>query len=266
MTPTPTINPNFAHRRADFSTLPEALDFAAKGVTGMNFYSSRCELISTLPYALLRDRAVQMARSLIQAGLKPTSTAILLGDTDPDIITAFLACQYASLIPALVPIPASLGGREAYVASLKRLLSSSGAALAMAPDAFLGFLKEAVDDQSDGPMVGTPAEFAALPGNAVDPRPFGPDDPCYLQFSSGSTRWPLGVDVPQRCLMANTHGIAANGLDVRFDDRGTSWLPLYHDMGLVGFMMVPMLWPALRGLSANPRLCETSPLLAAIVE
>ncbi len=241
MTPTPTINPNFAHRQADFSSLPEALDYAAKGVTGVNFYSARCELVSTLPFALMRDQAVEMARSFIQAGIKSNSSVVLLGDTEPEIMTAFFACQYASLIPVIVPIPASLGGREAYVASLKRLLASSKAAVAIAPEAYLDFLKEAVEAEDGAPMVGSPSEFAALPGQAVDPRPFGPDDSCYFQYSSGSTRWPLGVDVPQRCLMANAHAIATAGLEIRTGDRGVSWLPLYHDMGLVGFMLVPLM-------------------------
>jgi fatty-acyl-CoA synthase len=141
MTPTPTINHQLIHRRADFSTLPEALDYAARGVTGVNFYSARCELVSTLPFVQMRDNALEMARSLIQAGIRRSSAVVLLGDTDPEIMTAFFACQYASLIPVIVPIPASLGGREAYVASLRRLLKSSGATVAMAPEVYLGFLQ-----------------------------------------------------------------------------------------------------------------------------
>ncbi len=241
MKPTPTINHGLSFRRADFSTLPEALDYAAKGVTGLNFYSARCELVSSLPFALMRTQAVDMARSLIQAGIEKRSTVVLLGDTDPEIMTAFFACQYASLIPVIVPIPASLGGRDAYIASLRRLLTSSKAAVAMAPEAYLGFLKEAVGEEHAVPLVGTPANFAEMPGSAVDPCPFGPDDPCYFQYSSGSTRWPLGVDVPQRCLMANAHAISKAGLDIKASDRGVSWLPLYHDMGLVGFMLTPLM-------------------------
>ena len=245
MTPTPTSNPDLVFRRADFQTLPEALDYAAKGVTGFNFYSARGDLLSALTYAELRDQATRMARGLIQAGLRPEARVVLLGDTDPEIITAFFACQYASLIPVIVPIPASLGGREAYIEQLNRLLISADAAVAMAPEAYLGFLEEAVAQlvtsptQVAKPMIGTPASFADLPGDGVDIRPFGPDDACYLQYSSGSTRWPHGVEVPQRCLMANGHAIASDGLDVRRDDRGVSWLPLYHDMGLVGFLLTP---------------------------
>jgi fatty-acyl-CoA synthase len=241
MTPTPTSNPSLAFRRADFQTLPEALDYAAKGMTGFNFYSARADLVSTITYAELRERAIVMARGLIQAGFQPEQRVVLLGDTDPEIITGFFACQYASLIPVIVPIPASLGGREAYVQQLQRLLTSSDAAVAIAPEAYLSFLEEAVDGLDAKPMTGTPSNFASLPGNGVNLRPFGPDDACYLQYSSGSTRWPHGVDVPQRCLMANGHAIAAHGLDVHPDDRGISWLPLYHDMGLVGFLLTPLL-------------------------
>ncbi|MEM7041428.1 MAG: fatty acyl-AMP ligase [Pseudomonadota bacterium] len=241
MTPTPTSNPDLAIRRAEFQTLPEALDYAAKGVTGFSFYSARAELLSTLTYAEMRERAVTMARGLIQLGLARDERVVLLGDTDPEIITAFFACQYAALIPVIVPIPASLGGREAYVEQLQRLLISSKAAVAMAPAAYLSFLEEAVAGLETTPKTGTPADFAELPGSAVDIRPFGPDDMCYFQYSSGSTRWPHGVEVPQSCLMANGHAIACHGLEIGPGDRGVSWLPLYHDMGLVGFLLTPAL-------------------------
>src|SRR5262249_25264154 len=91
------------------------------------------------------------------------------------------------------------------------------------------------------PFVGTPQALYDLPRGSTDPRPFGAGDRCYLQYSSGSTRAPLGVDIPQRVLMANCHAIINHGLQVRADDRGTSWLPLYHDMGLVGFMLTPLI-------------------------
>lgn len=67
-----------------------------------------------------------------------------------------------------------------------------------------------------------------------------PDALAYLQFSSGSTRFPLGVAVTQRAFMANAHYMARDGLGVTEADRCTSWLPFYHDMGLVGFFLMPM--------------------------
>ncbi len=181
MNPTPTVNDGLPHRRSDFSTLPEALDYAARGTAGFNFYSVRGELVATLPYRELREAAIALARGLIKAGLHPGARVLLVADTDPDTITAFLACQYASLVPAPVPIPAGLGGREAYITALRRQLASSEAVAAIAPESLIDFVREAAADRADGMMIGTPAEFYALPGDGVDPRPFGPDDACYLQ-------------------------------------------------------------------------------------
>ena len=240
MNPTPTDSDGLPHRRSDFSTLPEALDYAARGAAGFNFYSVRGELVATLPYRELREAAIDLARRLIKAGLPPGGRVLLLADTDPDIIIAFLACQYASLVPAPVPIPTAIGGRDVYITALRRQLASSNAVAAIAPESLLDFLREAAADRDTTVMIGTPADFHALPGDGVELRPFGPDDSCYLQYSSGSTRWPRGVNVPQRALLSNAAAVA-NGLDATAADRCISWLPLYHDMGLVGFMLIPLL-------------------------
>jgi fatty-acyl-CoA synthase len=63
---------------------------------------------------------------------------------------------------------------------------------------------------------------------------------CYLQFSSGSTRAPTGVAVTHRALLANARGISRDALRITETDRCTSWLPFYHDMGLVGFFLMPL--------------------------
>ena len=81
----------------------------------------------------------------------------------------------------------------------------------------------------------------ALPEKPVDLRPLGPAELCYIQFSSGSTRHPHGVQITQSALMANLGGITGPaGLEVVPGDRAASWLPLYHDMGLIGFLMAPL--------------------------
>jgi fatty-acyl-CoA synthase len=67
-----------------------------------------------------------------------------------------------------------------------------------------------------------------------------PESTAYLQFSSGSTRFPLGVMVDHRAAMANVSAMLKHGLAIRPGDRAISWLPLYHDMGLVGFLISPM--------------------------
>jgi fatty-acyl-CoA synthase len=241
MNPTPSTSDGLPYRLADFATLSDGLDHAARGQTGCNFYSARGQLVASLPYRELRERAMGLAQGLIRAGFPPRSRIMLLADTDPDVLALFFACQYAGLVPVPAALPAGLGGRDAYVAGLGRQMKSCGALAAMAPDGLVDFLRDAARDGGLEPLIGGPGDFYGLPGAGADLRPFGPDDPCYLQYSSGSTRWPLGIDVRQRSLMANAHAIAAHGLEAASGDRCVSWLPLYHDMGLVGFMLTPLL-------------------------
>ena len=233
------ILPTAAHRAvryADFATLVEALDYAATGETGVGLYSLRGELVEGLTYRQLREDAQGIARRLLAAGLVPGDRVGLVAETDGDFVRAFFACQYAGLVPAPLPLPAPLGGREAYVAQVGRMLEAADAAALLGPAAIIAWTPE--PPTASVRFVGTLADLPE-PGDAALPT-IGPDDPCYLQFSSGSTRFPTGVLVTHRALMANAVAIVRHGLKVVPEDRAISWLPLYHDMGLVGFLLSPL--------------------------
>lgn len=236
---TPTTSPGLALRRGDFDTLWEALDYAAKGACGFNFFSAKGELQRVLTYRELRERARDFAQALVALGLDRGDRMIVVADTDPDFAVAFMGCQYAGILPVPVAIPTSLGGKEAYIAQLRHQIEGCGARAAMAPESLLGFLTQAAQGL---PLLlaGTPKDFAALPRKTADLRPFDRSGPSYLQYSSGSTRFPKGIEVSQGSFMANAYAIATDGLRVVPGDRSTSWLPLYHDMGLVGFMLCPL--------------------------
>jgi len=89
-------------------------------------------------------------------------------------------------------------------------------------------------------MLGNRAFFDALPEADLPLQAPNPEEVAYLQYTSGSTRFPRGVVITQKAVMANLEGIIRHGLSVRPGDRCTSWLPFYHDMGLVGFLLAPM--------------------------
>src|SRR3546814_4923930 len=78
--PTPSSNPHLSMRRADFATLTEALDYAARGETGLNFYSGKGELVEALPYRDLRQQAMALARRLLNAGLERGERVALIAD------------------------------------------------------------------------------------------------------------------------------------------------------------------------------------------
>ncbi|MET3525218.1 fatty acyl-AMP ligase [Phenylobacterium koreense] len=233
---TPT-QPERDVRLADFPTLVAALDYAAQGATGVNLHGLRGELAEVLPYQTLRQQALDYAQRLLAAGLAPGDRVGLVAETDGDFVRAFFACQYAGLLPAPLPLPTPLGGRAAYVEQIRRMLDAARAAALVGPAGLAEWVAEIAEGQGltfAGTLADLPAEASAeLPA-------IGPDDPCYLQFSSGSTRFPTGVLVTHRALMANAVAITRDGLQVKPADRAISWLPLYHDMGLVGFLLSPL--------------------------
>jgi len=236
--PTPTDS-QVPLRTADFPNLAEALDYAAKGRSGLNFYDGRGKLRTTLPYSQLQKESQTLARRLFGLGLERGSRVAIIAETHPDFPRFFFACQYAGYTP--VPLPASihLGGHNAFVEQLRGLLEKSRATIAVASQDFLPYLIEATDGLGLK-LVGTPQAFDELTEQAVDLNPLQAEETAYLQYTSGSTRFPRGVMVSGAAVMHNLAGIINDGLKLRRSDRCVSWLPYYHDMGLVGFVLTPI--------------------------
>jgi fatty-acyl-CoA synthase len=233
---TPTLD-TLPRRLADFGTIGEALDYAAKGERGLNFHDARGTLTRAYSYSELREDALDAARRFIALGIKPSDRIALVAETGAEFAAAFFGAVYAGAWPVPLPLPTSFGGREAYVDQLAVQLKSCDPALLLYPPELAEFGK-------------TAANLAGVVSRAWDTldeiEPAGgelpaaqPDDIAYLQYSSGSTRFPHGVAVTHQALLDNlrAHGI---GLHVTETDRCISWLPWYHDMGLVGCFLSPI--------------------------
>ncbi|HXR52590.1 MAG TPA: fatty acyl-AMP ligase [Steroidobacteraceae bacterium] len=241
--PTPTASGTDL-RRAEFSTLTEALDFASQGRTGFNYYDGRGDLTAVLPYSELRERARFLARRL--QGLGRGSRVALVAHTHPDFVVMFYACQYAALVPVPLPAAIHLGGREAYVRHLRQMVLDCRAAAAFAPAEFIDLLREA----STGLAVqitGTLDDFHAMEDLGELPAPPRPDELAYMQYTSGSTRFPRGTMITQASALHNLEVIFNHGFRLTQEDRFFSWLPYYHDMGLVGIVL---------GCMATQRSCD----------
>ncbi|TFH12599.1 MAG: fatty acyl-AMP ligase [Nitrosomonadales bacterium] len=237
--PTPTYNSR-AQRLADFDTLTEALEYAASGTTGYNFYDAKGNLRSTLTYRVLRDNARVSARRLLGLGLVSGDRVAIVADTTPEFVELFFACRYAGLIPFAMPVPVNLGSHAVYVQQLHGILQGSQASAALANEDYINFLGEAAEGLQRLRWVGTPEQLAELPAPDKKLQSSQPSETAYLQYTSGSTRTPRGVIITERALMSNLQGIVRNGLEIHPGDRAASWLPFYHDMGLVGMLMAPM--------------------------
>lgn len=237
--PTPTYNSQ-PQRLADFDTLTSALEYAASGTTGYNFYDAKGNLRSTLPYRVLKQNARVSARRLLGLGLAIGDRIAIVADTTPEFIELFFACRYAGLIPFAMPLPVNLGSHAVYVQQLRGILEGSQANVALANADYINFLGEAAEGLQRLRWVGTPEQLEKLPAPDKTLQSNHPDDTAYLQYTSGSTRTPRGVIITERAVMSNLQGIVRNGMGMHSGDRIASWLPFYHDMGLVGMLMTPL--------------------------
>ena len=238
MKATPTSH-SLPLKLGNFSTLVEALDYAAEGDTGYNFYSGRGELYAVLSYSTLRNEARILARKLIDLGEPHGSRVALVADTHPDFVRFFFACQYAGLTPVPLPAVIQLSGRQEYINQLERLLSTCNAQLAMATDDFLPFLTQAAANMGLK-FLGNPQAYDNLPESDTPLPARDETELAYLQYTSGSTRFPRGVMITQEAVLHNLSVITQHGVKVRNGDRAVSWLPYFHDMGLVGLLLVPL--------------------------
>ncbi|WP_419815486.1 fatty acyl-AMP ligase [Glacieibacterium sp.] len=235
--PTTTLDA-LPRRIADFATLGEALDYAALGARGVNFFDARAALSRAYPYRELRTDALAHARRLIAAGVAPGERVALIAETGADFAAMFFAAIYAGALPTPLPLPTSFGGRDSYVEQIRTQLISCDPVLVLSPPGLFAMVAEAAADLPHCTAHDW-AVFATVDAPAADLPQASPDDIAYLQYSSGSTRFPHGVSVTHRALLANLAGHAI-ATQVRDDDRVVSWLPWYHDMGLVGCFLSPL--------------------------
>ncbi len=228
----PTPNDDALPRRlSDFVTFTEALDYAASGKRGMNFHDPRGNLARVYPFAELRQDALVMARRLIAHGVKKGDRIALVAETGADFAALFCGTIYAGAWPVPLPLPTSFGGKESYIDQLAVQLQSSDPMILFYPAEIAEMAGAAAARQgcqgiSWQDFASKDAPECALP-EAL------PDDICYLQYSSGSTRFPHGVAVTHASLLNNLAG-HGEGMKLEPQDRCISWLPWYHDMGLVG--------------------------------
>ncbi len=236
--PTPTDH-ELPYRIGGFNTLADCLDYAARGRTGMNFYDGRGRLSHLLPYTVLREQAVRVARRFTSLNIARGERVALVASTSPDFVICFFACQYAGLVPVPLPAKTYLVDDDEYARTLRNFLDSCQPRVGVSPDEFSPHLKKA----SEGaPMnfCGAFDELLSLPASDSSLDPVRADELAYIQYTSGSTKFPRGVMMQSSSVMDNLSGIMKNGVLVTREDRCVSWLPFYHDMGLVGLMLTPI--------------------------
>jgi fatty-acyl-CoA synthase len=223
------------------SLLPR-IERAAESQGGITFLASAGSgepAGERITWGRLHEDACAMAAGLQARGVGPGTHVAILGPTTRPLVTAIEATWLAGAAAVMLPLPMRLGSIEDFVRQTRARIRASDSVVLVIDPQLAPFI---APEPGDPPIIGLD-ELQPGPGRAsasayVRP-PDDPDSLAILQYTSGSTSDPKGVMLPHRCVTANLDGIVAAGA-LDSDDVGVSWLPLYHDMGLIGMLTTPM--------------------------
>jgi fatty-acyl-CoA synthase len=219
-------------------TVVDAIVDNADGAGTLAVLGADGRAVVSMPWSAVHDRARRMAAVLVAGGIGPGRRVGLLGDTSVDLVAALQAVWLTGAAVTVLP-PPSPGGRRGYAENLVAITADADLDLVLV-DSQSAAAGTAVAAATAVESLSALVDRARSMAPAVAYRP-DPADLAMLQYTSGSTRAPRGVPVTHRHLAANIVAIkAATGHDALHPVRTLSWLPLYHDMGLIGFLALPM--------------------------
>jgi acyl-CoA synthetase (AMP-forming)/AMP-acid ligase II len=188
-------------------------------------------------FADMSDRVAQYGAALLALGLKQGENVAMIIPDGQQFVFTFLGAMHVGLVPVPMCPPATLGKLTNYLGTTQFLVQKSeAAALICTSDIkrIIGSIRtpdlRRIVSVDDLPVDGTRASLANV----------SPDSPAFIQFTSGSTSRPKGVVLSHANLAANAHCIMTLGLNATPEDVGCTWLPFYHDMGLIGFVIAPL--------------------------
>ena len=192
-----------------------------------------------ITWAQLHEEAKAMAAALQRHGIVPGDHVAVLGPTTRNLVTLIQATWLAGAAMVVLPLPMRLASIEEFVAQTRRRVLAADVTLLVIDEQLAPFV---TDEPGDPPrlvldeLVALAADSTAADWKRPDDDP---DRTAIIQFTSGSTSEPKGVVLPHKAMCANLQGLCEIG-QLQDDDVFVSWLPLYHDMGLVGLLGTPM--------------------------
>jgi len=206
---------------------------------GIGYIQSDGSLIFQ-PYPKLLEEAKNMLGGLRQAGLKQGDVLVLAPSCNEEFIPAFWGCILGGIIPAPLPSPVNLFTPSPALERLHNVWN-------VLQQPYI-LLSENLRDQEPGKLKAALSipknkiiEFTAIQKYSQETEIYTSraSETAFIQFSSGSTGRPKGIILTHHNILSNISAVEA-GLEMNGKDAGLSWMPLYHDMGLIGFHLVPL--------------------------
>ncbi len=179
-----------------------------------------------------------MAAALQARGVNRGDHVAVLGPTTAKLVTSMQAVWLCGATLVVLPLPMRLGSLEEFTTSTRNRIRLADSVCVLVDSDLAPFL---TSEDGDPPMylIGDLAEASQTADDFVRPD-YHRDDLFVLQFTSGSTSEPKGVQLPNHLVAANLDAIYEAAEVTVENEVMVSWLPLYHDMGLVGFCILPM--------------------------
>jgi acyl-CoA synthetase (AMP-forming)/AMP-acid ligase II/acyl carrier protein len=234
-----------------YDTLADLLIEARKRDREIRFIDGQNDE-TVVRFAELYDRAVALLGSLQARGMRPGDELVIFSKSNEKFVVAF----WAAILGGIVPVPVAVGISDEHRLKLFRIVSQLERVTLFTE---MGLLERLLDfsKQREFQDITELLQSCTALMSDVEPASRGeliaatPDDIAFIQYSSGSTRDPKGVVLTHRNLCINIRAIIeATGWNE--DDRSLSWMPLTHDMGLIGYHLCVL------GVGMNHAIMDTN--------
>lgn len=247
-----TLRPDLEQQIRSAETLTEILRLRGRGEPGrahIQLYEED-DSLHTITFGELCERASSVAAELLRRGLTPGETVAIMLPTCAEFFSTFAGILFAGGIPVPIYPPFRADRIAEYATRQSNILRNAEArflvtfrqaeGLARLLQPRVPSLREVLNAQrlASAPPPPEPPSTEWRPVENLSHRARG-EDIAFLQYTSGSTGDPKGVILTHANLLANIRSIVS-GIELRADDVAVSWLPLYHDMGLIGAWFVPL--------------------------
>lgn len=223
-------------------TLLEALESAASASEPKLIYHSGAETIE-VAFSEVLTQARRWCALLLNRAMVPGERVPVFLPTSPNFIQAFVGVLLAGGIPVPLPFPLSMAGIAKFLGSLVPIIEDSGArTIVTSPQ-----IREVIANHPlvkplfDEVLAETDLGLE-IPQTPARTRSVSSSDIAFIQYTSGTMGRPKGVVISQRALVANAFAIA-HEMRVGPNDVGVHWLPMFHDMGLIGCLLTPICYP-----------------------
>ncbi|HTE53825.1 MAG TPA: fatty acyl-AMP ligase [Kofleriaceae bacterium] len=227
-----------------YPTLLAALaDRAGVDDHGYHHYTREGQDPEVVSFAALHRRVQRVAAALQERGVRRGDRVGLILPDSVEFVDAIFGAMLAGAIPVPVYPPLGLGKLDTYLDNTAHILRRAGCSLVLTDGRVRPVLGTLMSVAGTLRGIDVFRDLAAGVPDDATPQPVdvGPDDVAFLQFTSGSTAAPKGVMLTHRNLAHNIEAIGgAHGLRIGEGSSAVSWLPLYHDMGLIGFVFTPI--------------------------